>query len=179
MGKFDVNKDDVAILMIDLQERLVPVLHDNDYVIAHSKAVLEMAKIYDIPVIVTRQYPKGLGDTVDELKGYESKVFDKMDFTAAISDVREELSKLDKHQIVIVGAETHICVYQTVRDLIDDYEMIVLEDCVTSRRLENKMNAIQNFREMDATVINSETLIFDVLKRAGSPEFKILSKLIK
>ncbi|MDU5200362.1 isochorismatase family protein [Finegoldia magna] len=179
MEKFNVNKDDMIILLIDLQEKLAPVLHDNEYVLNHTKAVLEMARIYDIPVITTRQYPKGLGDTVECLKEYETKVFDKVDFTAKLDDVMNEIEKTGRKQIVVVGAEAHICVYQTIRDLIDEYKMIVLEDCVTSRRVENKMNAIQNFREMDCLVINSETLIFDILKRAGSPEFKTLSKLIK
>ena len=113
------------------------------------------------------------------MKEYETKVFDKVDFTAKLDDVMNEIEKTGRKQIVVVGAETHVCVYQTIRDLIDEYKMIVLEDCVTSRRVENKMNAIQNFREMDCLVINSETLIFVILKRAGSPEFKTLSKLIK
>lgn len=115
MEKFNVNKDDMIILLIDLQEKLVPVLHDNEYVINHTKAVLEMARIYDIPVITTRQYPKGLGDTVECLKEYETKVFDKVDFTAKLDDVMNEIEKTGRKQIVIVGAETHICVYQTDR----------------------------------------------------------------
>lgn len=182
MEKFKLRREDCCLLVIDIQERLTPVMKYKDQVIENTKILLEGAKEMDIPVLVTEQYPKGLGSTVEEIKDHlgEAKIFAKKSFTAYIDEVRRELKDLNRNKIIIVGMESHVCVYQTTRDLLDHgYEVYIVNDGVASRTKANYLNGLEQMRCMGAVISNTETVIFDLLKMAGTPEFKKMSKLIK
>lgn len=182
VDKFTLKKDETVLLVIDIQERLVPAMKSGDQVINKTNILLQAATNLGIPVLVTEQYPKGLGKTVEEVSKYlnQSKVFEKTSFSACIPEVVAELKGLGRKKVIIAGMETHVCVFQTVRDLLaHGYEVFVTEDAISSRTGENKQNGLNLMSHMGAVVTNTETIIFDLLKKAGTPEFKVLSKLIK
>lgn len=182
MEKYILSKEDTAIMIIDIQERLAPVMKYKDKVVNNTKILIQASKEMDIPIIYTEQYPKGLGHTIEELEELleNAKRFEKTSFSAINEEVKEALVELGKKKVIIVGMETHVCVYQTVRDLLSNgYEVFVVSDGVASRTKNNYLNGLDLMKNMGAVIINTESIVFDLLKEAGTPEFKIMSKLIK
>ena len=182
MDKFTLKKEDTVLMVIDIQERLVPVMKYKDQVINNTNILITAAKEMDFPVIATEQYPKGLGRTVPELVDLldEENIFAKNSFTAYTDEVKEALKSLGKKKIIITGMEAHVCVFQTARDLIDEgYEVFLVKDGVSSRTKENYLNGLDLIKSLGGVITNTETAIFDLLKVSGTPEFKILSKMIK
>lgn len=182
MDQFTLHKEDALLLVIDIQERLVPVMKYKDHVIGNNKLLINAAKVMDLPIVATEQYPKGLGRTVSELLELidNDRVFAKNSFTAYTAEVANFLQSLGKKKILVTGMETHICVFQTVRDLInDEYQVYLVKDGVASRTKDNYLNGLDLMRSLGAVITNTETVIFDLLKVSGTPEFKLLSKMIK
>lgn len=182
MDKFTLRREDTVLMVIDIQERLVPVMKYKDQVINNTKILITAAKEMNFPVIVTEQYPKGLGRTVPELMDLvdEENIFAKNSFTAYTDEVRGALQSLGKKKVIITGMEAHVCVFQTARDLIDQgYEVFLVKDGVSSRTKENYLNGLDLIQSVGGVITNTETAIFDLLKVSGTPEFKILSKMIK
>jgi len=182
MDKFIINNEEAVLLIIDIQDKLVKPMKYADKVIENTNIIISAAEEFNMPIIYTEQYPKGLGNTVIELEERlkNANKFEKTHFTAYIEGVKEILKEADRKKIIIAGMETHICVFQTARDLINDgYEVFVVKDSVCSRTKENYLNGLSMIESMGAVVTNTETVIFDLLKKAGTPEFKVLSKLIK
>lgn len=180
--KYKLNTDDTVLMIIDLQEKLMNAMKDKERVYKNSNILLKAAKQLNIPVILTEQYPKGLGITVDEIKNNLPKHFylDKITFSACGDNLNSELSRLGRKNIIVTGSETHICVFQTVRDLLAlGYNIHLAKDAVCSRTDENYNNALELMREMGAVITNTETILFDLLKLAGTPDFKVISPLIK
>ena len=182
MEQFILNKEQTVLMVIDIQERLAPAMTVANQVIANTSTLIAAAKALNMPVITTEQYPKGLGNTVSSLKDLidSNYLFEKISFTAYTKEVKETLQRLNKNKIIITGMETHICVFQTVRDLLSEgYEVFLASDAICSRTKENSKSGLELMANMGAVVTNTETIIFDLLKEAGTPEFKVLSKLIK
>ena len=182
MEKYRLNKEDVCLLVIDVQEKLVPIMKHGKAIIKNTQILLQGAKEMGIPVIATEQYPKGLGSTVADLRAFfeDEDVFAKNSFTAYTEDVQNKIETLGPKKIIVTGMETHVCVYQTVRDLLDaGYEVHIAKDCVGSRTKENYQNGLDLMENMGAIINNTETIVFDLLKVSGTKEFKIMSALIK
>lgn len=182
MLRFELNHNDTAILMIDFQEKLMKAMPDRNKVYKTANLLFATAKQYNIPVIVTEQYPAGLGHTVDAVKEYlqDYKCIEKNSFCACTPQFNEVLNTLNRKNIVVLGSETHICVYQTVRDLIrQGYQVHVVSDGVCSRTQENYQNGLDLMEKMGAIISNAETIVFDLLKISGTPEFKAISPLLK
>lgn len=182
MKNYNLNKDEAVLLIIDIQERLTPAMEYGQKVVSNTSILLSIAKALNIPAIVTEQYPKGLGKTVEEInnKLNGASVFSKMKFSSCTDEVSNALKELSRKQVIITGMETHVCVYQTVRDLLHEgYEVFVSGDAVCSRSKDNYRNGLSLMSEMGAVVTNTETIFFDFMKEAGTPLFKELSKLIK
>ena len=182
MDKYTLNRDETLLLVVDIQDRLARVMNDKDQVIHHSRILIHAAAEMDFPVLVTEQYPKGLGLTVPELLDCvdEDRLFTKNSFTAYTDQVKEALGRLGRKKILIAGMETHVCVFQTARDLLGDgYQVFLVGDAVTARTRINHMNGLDLIRSMGAVITNTETAVFDLLKVAGTPEFKVMSALIK
>lgn len=180
MERFVLTPEDSLLLVIDIQERLVAAMKYGSQVVEKTGILLTTAKAMEIPVVVTEQYPKGLGNTVPELPVEGAKVFEKITFSGYTPEVKEALQQANRKKIIVTGIETHVCVYQTVRDLlIEGYQVFVVGDGVCSRTKENYRNGLSLMASMGAVVTNTETVFFDLLKRAGTPQFKELSKLIK
>lgn len=182
MDKFVLNSEDASLLIIDIQEKLIKPMKYGEQIIKNTNILLSAAEEMNMPVIATEQYPKGLGNTVPELdKRLENaRKFDKVEFTAYIDEVKKALQDTSRRKVIISGMETHICVFQTARDLLNDgYQVFVVSDGVCSRSKENYLNGLSLMENMGAVITNTETVIFDLLKKAGTKEFKALSKLIK
>lgn len=180
MEKYKLTKDNSVILFCDQQERLMPSIFNKETVIKNSVIMAKMAKIFNMPALMTTQYKKGLGDIVPEIGEFNYQSFDKISFSAYLnSGFREELEDIDRPNIIITGAETHICVYQTVRDLINaNYNVYVVADSVGSRTEFDYNNGLELMRSLGAIITNTETVLFDIMEYANIPEFKECQSLI-
>lgn len=177
-----INDEDLTVMMIDEQVKLLPTIKERDALIKNSKLVLEVSKIFNTPLIVTEQYPKGLGATADDFKEYldGAEVFAKTEFCGCTPPVLESLEKTGRKSVAIFGVETHVCVYQTVRELINrGYTVYVISDAVYSREETNRKAGLSLMKDFGAYIITAEILIFDILVKSGSKEFKHFSNLIK
>ncbi|NLJ77836.1 MAG: hydrolase [Tissierellia bacterium] len=182
MDKYTLNRDESILLIIDIQERLAPAMKYEERVIKNTDILIRVAEEMDMPILVTEQYPKGLGATVseisDNLKG--AQVFEKVLFSVCTDDFIRALERRERKKIIVVGMETHVCVLQSVRELLKlDYNVFVVSDAISSRFEENHSNGLDLMRDMGAVITNTETVLFDLLKEAGTSEFRVLSKLIR
>ncbi len=177
-----LDEKNCLLILIDIQEKLVAMLEKNT-VVKQSNILLKMANILDIPAIITEQYPKGLGKTVDYLAEHlgKTKVFEKTAFSALKDDGFLDLIKsYGKKQIIIGGIESHICVHQTVADLIENgFEVYVVKDACASRKKDNFKNAIRLMRQNGAKIADTEIVLFELLKTSKHPHFKEIQALIK
>lgn len=173
--------EDTILVIVDIQERLLPVMNNFREVEIKNKILIDGIRELGIPVIYTEQFPRGLGGTVENLKKSldETTSFEKMDFSS-FPVIKEEIEKSGKKTVIVSGIEAHVCVYQTVKDLImEGFEVYVPYDGVSSRDIRNKENGLNLIREMGGAVTNVETILFDLLKTAEHPSFKVISRLIK
>jgi nicotinamidase-related amidase len=177
-----------ALLVVDIQERLAKAMHEDvrAHVIRHTVTLIETAKRFGLPIVVSQQYPKGLGTTVPPLEdGLRDAPnvhrLDKTIFSAAATpELTALLPKLARDQWIVVGMETHVCVYQTVRDLVArGYQAHVVGDAVCSRTEENWQIGLNLCERAGGIVTSTEVCVFDLLGQAGTEDFKALSKLIK
>jgi len=182
MDKYILSEEETVFMIVDIQERIVPAMHNGQSVIHNTNIILTLCQKLEIPIIVTEQYPKGLGKTVAEVRDNlgEVAVYEKITYTGFTDDVAASLRELGKKKVIIVGMETHVCVLQTTRDLLaNGYQVFVVGDGVCSRTKENNQNGLSQMSAIGAVVTNTETVVFDILKQAGTPLFKEMSKLIK
>lgn len=182
-ARLRLDRSRAALLVIDIQERLAAVMPKEAFAAALKNMVrwVEGAKVLGVPVLWTEQYVKGLGPTVPELKAVLSPLalpVEKLSFTCLTEPILAGLE--GKTQVICVGMETHICVFQTVRDLEErGVRAFVAEDAVISRTAENKTVGLDLMRTAGATITSTEAGLFDLTQRAGTDEFKAISKLVK
>ena len=181
--RFQLNAEDALLLVIDEQEKLMVAMDHAPQVLKNTKLLLLAAEQLGMPVVVTEQYPQGLGATVPELveampQGWAR--VDKTAFDAVGPELLENLRLLGRKSVLVCGTETHVCVYQTVRSLLAlGYQVFVAQDAVCSRFTPNYKSGLELMREMGAVVLTSEGAVFDLLKVSGTPAFKALSKALK
>ena len=176
------NKDNTLLLVIDLQEKLMPAIYESDRIIKNSACLLKVFEMYGIKKIATEQYPKGLGQSVDEIKENldNDHIFSKTSFDAITDEVSSYLKENKITNLIITGAETHICVYQTVRRLLfEGYKVFVVEDAVSSFNKEQKDLGLKAMSDMGASLVNTEMLMFDLASDAKDENFKEISKMVK
>lgn len=181
MDKFTLTRQESVLIVIDIQERLVPAMKYGKQVISKTSTLISIATNLGIPVIVTEQYPKGLGKTVSEVNiSLGATTYEKITFSGCTAEVNSALNRLGRKKIIITGMETHVCVFQTVRDLLARrYQVFVVGDAVCSRTKENYRNGLSLMSLMGAVATNTETVFFDLMKEADTPQFRELSQLIK
>ena len=172
-----------ALLIVDIQERLLPALHEHQAFLAACRQFITGANLLGVPHIITEQYPKGLGATVPDiaLLTPDAPKFSKTQFSAYTAEVAAALQSRqpEKQNIILIGCETHICVLQTVLDLRQQgYNVLIPQECATSRTAANKANGLQQIQAAGGIVSNIESLLFMLLKDAQHPQFKAISKLI-
>lgn len=178
-----LDPDDSVLLVIDLQESYRGKLHREDAVVAASQRMLGAAGILGIPVIVTEQYPKGLGATRSEIADRiptGSACFEKTAFSAlGASSVVEALAKLARPQVVVIGIETHVCVDQTVHDLLARrYAVHLVRDAITARFALEDETGFAKMIGSGAVPTSSECALFEWLGDAKHPAFKTIHKLV-
>jgi len=181
LDKYVLTQEEAVLMVIDIQVKLVPTMKHIDKIIKNTNTMISVAKKLGIPILVTEQYPKGLGKTVSEVIDNleEVSTYEKITFSSYTSEVTAALEGLGRKKIIITGMETHVCVFQTVRDLLrHGYQVFVVGDAVCSRTKENYLNGLSLMSSMGAVVTNSETVLFDLMKQSGTPVFKELSQLI-
>ena len=181
LGK--LSQTDSIVLVIDVQEKLVRML-EKDTIVSKTAKLVEAAKILQIPIIVTEQYPKGLGNTiapVAECLPSDSSIFEKVSFSALDSeDIADKIKSYGKKQIVICGIETHICVHQTVAALIEaGYDVYVIKDACASRNKYEFKQGIEAMSQNGAKISCLEIALFEWLGSAKHPNFKEVQALIK
>ncbi len=178
---YKINVEKTVLIIVDLQEKLMKVMPRRDRVVKNTLMLMELARLFKIPIIVTEQYPQGLGSTLPELQAAmsDARLLEKTTFSMG-NQLMEIMKEMKRTQVILVGSETHVCVFQTVRDLLRaGYEVQVPCDAVCSRSEMHYENGLSLMRESGAAVTNSETVVFDVLGKAGTEEFKIMQPLIK
>lgn len=149
----------------------------------NTNIILEASKVLDLPVIVTEQYPRGLGHTVDDVKkclpAYEP--IEKITFSCCGEQgFMDAVAATGKKQIILLGSETHVCVYQTCLDLIEaGYNVYLVRDAVCSRAKDNYIAGLDLMQQAGAVLTTTEIALFQMLVQAGSDEFKAVSKLVK
>ena len=174
-----INNEESMLLVIDVQDKLVNMLSDENV----KKNSIKLAKacgILEIPTVITEQYPKGLGSTIEEIKEAlpNAEFIEKTSFSAFKED--EVKKYLSQKQIVIYGIETHICVLQTALDLLKEgYEVFVVQDACGSRSEENKLAALRRLIHAGAQIVTTEMVIFELLETSKHPNFKEVQAIIK
>lgn len=170
-------------LIIDIQERLFPFIANNEQITRNTSILIEGLKAIEVPILVTEQYTKGLGVTIEPLKLLLGKTptIEKMAFSCCDEpSFYEELAMKAPHFVIIAGIESHVCVLQTTIDLISNgYRPVVVEDCVGSRNPNDKAVAIARMRHEGAIVTTYESILFELLRTSGTESFKKISKLVK
>ncbi|HEY7535768.1 MAG TPA: hydrolase [Thermodesulfobacteriota bacterium] len=181
-----IQRDSVSLIVIDMQEKLINAIPEEkrDITIKNSNILIEVAKTLNIPITTTEQYPKGLGPTIPEIKetiGDGFKPIEKLVFSCARSpEFKSALKETQREKVLLCGIETHVCVLQTVLDLINNgYTVYVPADAVTSRKEIDWKIGIKLIDSAGAIVGTTETFVFQLLERAGTEEFKKISKLLK
>ncbi len=181
-----IQRDSISLAVIDMQEKLINAIPQEirESTIRNSNILIETAKTLNIPITVTEQYPKGLGSTIPEIKdaiGDGFKPIEKLVFSCARSpEFKSALKEKGREEVLICGIETHVCVLQTVLDLINQgYKVHVPADAVTSRKELDWEIGIKLIERAGGIVGTTETFVFQLLERAGTEEFKKISKLLK
>ena len=179
-----IDPNNTAALVVDYQEKLLPAIHDVESLLARTKILLSGLKVLGIPVIVTEQYAKGLGPTVKELQECLEEAYrpyDKMTFSVmGCEEVRSTFAALGKKNIIVCGTEAHICVLQSVIDLLaEGYNVYLVEDCIASRKVSDKESGIKRAMGEGAFITSAEAILFELAVVSGTPVFKQISKLVK
>jgi nicotinamidase-related amidase len=169
-----------VLVLIDLQERLMPAIHDNESVVARAVRLAEAARLLDVPVRATEQNPAGLGPTVAPLSAYPSAVLPKTTFSALDDPGFAALLPARASEIVLAGCEAHVCVLQTALGLLDSgHRVVVAVDAVGSRDPADKAAAIDRLQRRGAEIATSEMVLFEWLRDAKHPRFREVQKLLK
>lgn len=178
LKRFTTN--DVQLLVVDLQERLLPVVSGHRLVEANAARLIQAAALMEIPTLATVQYPKGLGLTVPGIAALlRAEPIAKMTFSAAApAEVQQGLEKA--RAVVLVGIETHVCIAQTALDLLDlGHKVLLPVDAVSSRHRADHETAIARLTQAGIIPTTTEALLFEWLETAEHPQFKAISRLVK
>lgn len=177
--------DRSMLLVIDLQEKLLPMIHGTTAVLRAASQLLDAARIFEIPVLVTEQYPKGIGATDaalrESLSRVRAQIFEKSAFSVCgDGPSRAALRALDRCQIVVTGIESHVCVQQTVLDLrAMDYDVFVCADAIGSRGTLDHDVAVERMRQEGALITTVESVLFEWCQECGTQQFKEMLPVIK
>lgn len=184
MANFKLKREQTGLLVIDVQEKIFRIVDRNIDVLHTLKKAIKGFQILNIPIVVSEQYPEGLGHTVASLQeslGKEQKYWAKTSFSCAEdSAFKQYLLSLPISQWCLVGIEAHVCVLQTAKDLLAlNKQVVVLNDAITSRSIYDFSTAIAEMRDCGVRISSTETVLFELVANSKAAEFKKLSELIK
>lgn len=175
-----LNKEDSLVLLVDVQEKLTPAVLNSEAFIARCEWLLKLAGRVNVPVLVSEQYPQGLGSTLKQFQAYfnQQECVDKVSFSCmGEPKYVERLKQFHKKQLILIGIETHVCVLQTAFEMREaGFEVFVVVDAVSCRGEQNMKYGLKRMKQEGIHLVTSEMVFFEWLRKAGTPEFKQLSK---
>ncbi len=178
-----LKRENSAGLVIDIQGKLFPHMDQKEAFLNKCTTLIEGLKVLDVPLVITEQYPKGLGATVGDIAELVAKdpLIEKITFSCCDEPAVMQNAALQERKIIIIcGIEAHVCVMQTVVDfLAAGYTAVVVEDCISSRNPEDKRVAVERMRAEGAVITTCESILFELARVAGTDEFKAISRLVK
>ena len=181
----DIVKDRCALVIVDMQDKLFRVMADREALLNNTLKLIAGIKALKVPIYVTEQYPKGIGNTIEKIVaelGDAYNPIEKCEFSCFNNKCF--IDELEKNEfltdIILIGIETHICVLQTAMDAIKKgYNVHLISDCVSSRKTENKKIGVNRIMRIGGFLSSTETVLFQLLKEAGSETFKTISNIVK
>lgn len=176
-----MNSSDSALVVIDVQEKLAPHMFQIELIQQNIQMLGQGAELLGIPIVVTEQYPRGLGKTLPELKFGSATFAEKRMFSCReCSPLFSGLSDQGIHKLLIVGIETHVCVAQTALDLLSQgFELWVATDAVSSRKEMDHQAALNRMASCGVTLTTAEAALFEWCETSANPHFKQISELVK
>ncbi len=178
-----MSAENACLMIVDVQTRLLSAMNSPRAVMSGCSLMMKAAGVLDVPIVVTEQYPEGLGPTVEPLAELapEDAFFSKIHFSSAKNTaIRGKIDSLKPNQVIIGGIEAHVCVLQTAMGLQEaGYQCFVAADATSSRSAANHAAAMSRLRDAGVGIVTSEMIVFEWLDKAGTPEFKELSRLLK
>lgn len=177
-----IDRQSAGLVLVDIQERLLPAMWEKERVVRQSILLTLGLQILGVPILVTEQYRKGLGATVAEVADavHEFSPIEKMTFSGLTSPVQSALEARGVRDVLLCGIETHVCVTQTALDLLDAGKRVfVVADACSSRSPENWRAGKERMAMAGAMLVSAEMVLFELLGRAGTPEFKEILKIVK
>lgn len=176
------DKEKSLLLVVDIQPRLMDTMEEGERTINNTVGLIKAFKKYDMAVLATEQYPKGLGRSHEDILAEidEGKIFEKTRFNALTPEVKTYIEENKIEKVFVTGAEGHICVYQTIRSLLDmGLDVFYVDDAISSYSNELKKIARKSLRDMGAVLVNTELILFDLAVDSKDPNFKFVSNLVK
>ncbi len=179
-----IERDRATLVVVDVQERLFPHIHGHDDLAREIPRLIQGLRTLDVPIVVTEQYVKGLGPTIEPVRtalGSAYSPIEKMSFSCCGNNpFLEALTALDRSHAILTGIETHVCVYQTAIDLIErGYFVHLVVDAVGSRTTRNRDVAVRRMEQAGVTPTSVEMCLFELCRVAGTDEFRAISRLVK
>lgn len=176
-----MSREDTALLVVDVQDRLLPAMPDRQRLVWNVGRLIDGARLFGVPVLATEQYPQGLGPTTAELAQRLGEIPSKRTFSCGgCPDLFEPLKQRGVFRILVVGIEAHVCVQQTVLDLMHaGFRLYVAADAVASRQEFDYQIALRRMELSGATLTTTESALFEWCDSAAAPEFKQLNALVK
>jgi nicotinamidase-related amidase len=176
--------DHCALIVIDVQEKLLPPIFEKERLVHNSQLLVRLARILSIPIVVTTQYSKGLGAVVPEIASLlpELKPLDKLEFGCfGNSEFCSNIASLNaRYTLLLCGMEAHICVLQTAMGALNQGRSVqIAADAVSSRSELNWKLGLERMRDAGAVISSTEMMIYELLRKSGSPEFKEMLKYLK
>ncbi len=174
-----LNRENTALVVIDLQEKLLPVMHNREELIQNARKLVQFARMVDIPVVVTEQYPRWLGATMPEIKDLipDYQPIKKVSFSA--TDCEDFSKRIEGYsQIILTGVETHICICQTALNLSSFKKVHIIADAVSARTVENHQIGLNKCASAGCIISSTETAMYEILKKAGTGLFKSVRHLL-
>jgi nicotinamidase-related amidase len=176
-----MSRDDTALLVVDVQDKLLPVIRNRELLIWNVRRLIDGAKLLGLPVVATEQYPPGLGPTTAVLAERLGAIPAKLTFSCReCAGLFRGLAEQGRHKLLVVGIEAHVCVQQTVLDLLSEgFGVYVAVDAVSSRFELDYRTALGRMESAGATLTTAEAALFEWCEVAGTPEFKQISALVR
>ncbi|MFQ5602334.1 MAG: hydrolase [bacterium] len=178
-----LRREHAALLVVDVQQKIAAVMRHKEHVVENIVKLIKACSILNVPILVSEQYPQGLGSTITEIaEALGDKIpLQKMTFSCCHSnELMQQLKALTSQQVIVTGIESHVCVLQTALDLIaNNFQVQVPRDAVSSRKKMDYKTALERLSHAGAVITSVEAVLFELLEKAGTPEFKEVTKLIK
>lgn len=183
MSELRIRKDETAVVVIDIQANILPAMDEAEAIEEKSAKLIEGARELNTPIIITEQYPKGLGYTTEKIANAlgDYKAIEKRTFSAVPAEgFMDALEETGAKSVVIIGIETHVCVLMTAIDLIEaGYNVFLAADCVSSRKPYDKKMALKRLGKSGVKITTMESVLFELLDDSRAAEFKAISKIVK